>query len=556
MAATIFSNRPFRVSRRHAGWREAPRYAGPSIMSSAANSFEARRIGRRSWLMVVASAVLGLVCVATVWRLGVDTSPAATRRTGLLSLVRALGAQRAVEARLTGGFSRGAASRTASFVTGGRRASVSVLTAVGHIEARYLAHDDPESEADWATASLVLGDTDGGVTLLRSAIARAPERAEFWSDMSAALVTAASGLRQPELWIQALQSADRALALQPRLNEARFNRALALDGLFLTDQARAAWDAYLSVDRASDWADEALERRTRLEAASASDEAWRAFRGRFESRSPTPTHADAAPFRARLRLWIEHELLPAWGRSIRAGRAREAAQQLGLAEDAARVLRDAGGDSLPAAGVARIRALEHGDAAIVRNLAEAHLAFPEAARLSDDGAYDEAARRFNASVGFREANSPYASWSALYESVSAHMVRDLARARTLLSPLEHALPGSYLMGLREWIRGLLDVNENRLAEARAYYLTAWHAFDALGEEDAVARMSALLAESYRCWATLGRRGATSAWRSSVRRPSTCRDAAISSSSWAGVWLFAIELPGRRWRSSARFRSGK
>jgi hypothetical protein len=39
--------------------------------------------------------------------------------------------------------SRGAASRTASFVTGGRRASVSVLTAVGHIEARYLAHDDP-----------------------------------------------------------------------------------------------------------------------------------------------------------------------------------------------------------------------------------------------------------------------------------------------------------------------------------------------------------------------------------------------------------------------------
>ena len=59
---------------------------------------------------------------------------------------------------------------------------------------------------------------------------------------------------------RALTAANRALEIDRLMPEALFNRALALQTVGKTDDARIAWQAYLTIDDRSGWADEARAR--------------------------------------------------------------------------------------------------------------------------------------------------------------------------------------------------------------------------------------------------------------------------------------------------------
>ena len=60
-------------------------------------------------------------------------------------------------------------------------------------------------------------------------------------------------------------AAERAVKADERLIEARFNRALALESLFLEEQARQAWQDYVARDPGSEWADEARRHLEKLQ---------------------------------------------------------------------------------------------------------------------------------------------------------------------------------------------------------------------------------------------------------------------------------------------------
>ena len=57
-----------------------------------------------------------------------------------------------------------------------------------------------------------------------------------------------------------LATANRALEIDRLMPEALFNRALALQMSGMTDDARTAWQSYLTIDDRSGWADEARAR--------------------------------------------------------------------------------------------------------------------------------------------------------------------------------------------------------------------------------------------------------------------------------------------------------
>jgi tetratricopeptide (TPR) repeat protein len=57
-----------------------------------------------------------------------------------------------------------------------------------------------------------------------------------------------------------LATANRALEIDRLMPEALFNRALALQMLGMADDARTAWQSYLTIDDRSGWADEARAR--------------------------------------------------------------------------------------------------------------------------------------------------------------------------------------------------------------------------------------------------------------------------------------------------------
>src|SRR6185503_10647581 len=113
-----------------------------------------------------------------------------------------------------------------------------------------------------------------GIASLRRATVAQPRSAELLSDLGAALLAReeASERRRTGGALPAtvedrdadipaaLEVIEHALELSPRLEEALFNRAVALEQLHLLRSAQTAWQRYLEVDPSTQWASEARQR--------------------------------------------------------------------------------------------------------------------------------------------------------------------------------------------------------------------------------------------------------------------------------------------------------
>lgn len=95
-----------------------------------------------------------------------------------------------------------------------------------------------------------------------AALALAPQNAKIHNDYAVTLLQEAlsqtsSENNQLELKGRALEHVQKALELDNSLLEAHFNRALILQSMRPSEQAKQAWEEYLQKDSTSPWADEA-----------------------------------------------------------------------------------------------------------------------------------------------------------------------------------------------------------------------------------------------------------------------------------------------------------
>jgi hypothetical protein len=104
----------------------------------------------------------------------------------------------------------------------------------------------------FAQAELALGRTDAALGHLTEGLPLDPNNPTMLSNLSAAQYEA-------HKYADAVKSAERALALDPKLAAAAFNRALALEQLNRT-ASTAAWQQYLKLDSTSAWADEVRQK--------------------------------------------------------------------------------------------------------------------------------------------------------------------------------------------------------------------------------------------------------------------------------------------------------
>jgi tetratricopeptide (TPR) repeat protein len=101
------------------------------------------------------------------------------------------------------------------------------------------------------------------------ALQKDPNDPQLQSDMGATLLElgqASDGAERSRYFAEALQYLDRALALNPSLPEALFNRALVYQSIPLVPQAKDAWRKYLQTDSTSPWSREADRNLKTLEA--------------------------------------------------------------------------------------------------------------------------------------------------------------------------------------------------------------------------------------------------------------------------------------------------
>lgn len=231
--------------------RQTAHRAAAFVASGVASAADAPM--RWSLAGAVAAAAV-LVFVVGTDRLVPGRRPSAD----LHALVAAVGTDRTIEGRLTGGFAYGPLRGP---VRAGEAAAVAVAPdvriAAAHSEKSLAALNTPEALHTLGVASLVVGDLDRAIPMLERSVAQPSPDPQFLTDLAAAYLARAARQNRHQDLDKALAAGDRAVKANPALPEALFNRALALDRLSLSEEARTAWQDYLGVDDSSGWADEA-----------------------------------------------------------------------------------------------------------------------------------------------------------------------------------------------------------------------------------------------------------------------------------------------------------
>jgi tetratricopeptide (TPR) repeat protein len=204
----------------------------------------------------VAAAALGLAA-SLVLIVSPQRPGNARPQQELADLVTAVGTERTVEPRLTGGFAYGVLKAP---VRGEPTdvASPDVRIAAARIEKTADAERTPRNLAALGIAYVVIGKSDEAVSVLENATRDAAGDADAWSNLSAAYLVRAQRERRPDDVVKALDAADRATRVAPSLREAWFNRALATEQIGgRREEAKKAWEDYLRIDAASAWSAEA-----------------------------------------------------------------------------------------------------------------------------------------------------------------------------------------------------------------------------------------------------------------------------------------------------------
>jgi CHAT domain-containing protein len=454
----------------------------------AGETAEPGRSGLRQWWLAAAAAVVVVLGGAFLfWRMARPGNFVAP----LVAAAEPLG-YRPIEARLTGGFRwaefRGAVRSTTSEDRNPKR--LKLAGAAG--ESLQRAEQDRGAGAQHAAAiaALLIEDPNGGIERLRKLTADHPLDASAWNDLAAAHLDAAVRFGHASELPLALAAVDRALRIDPKMPEALFNRALIVERIGLIEEARQAWQQFLTVDPASEWAREA---RARLDALP-----------RPRTRSALPTR----PF-------LEVETLGRWGEAMLRGSGADADRQLAIARDASPALATSG-ERLLADAVAAIDAAGGDDR---RQLAMAHVAYRTSRLALSHREADTARRDLERAASLFAGRSAPGELMARYYMASADYVagrideteRELVSLRA--DPRVHP---SYkaLRAQLAWQYGLTQARLARWPAAIESYRAAQALFDELGEQAPSAFLDTLIAEGA---IFLGRRDeAWERWSRSLR----------------------------------------
>jgi CHAT domain-containing protein len=356
----------------------------------------------------------------------------------------------------------------------------------------------PEAVADLGVALLLKGKLDDSISALERAVALDRRNARTESDLAAAYLA-----RTPQVGfddgVKALAHAARAVHLDPSLPEARFNHALALEGLSLLHDADASWRSYLQIDSTSSWAEEARLHGMGIARAAA------ALEHRPDLLQLAATRDRGALERAIVRdpqsarEFLEDEALPQWARLAEMKDARTT-PLLASMRELADILLQAEKDRLP---IEAVEAIERADNAAspgaqLQALAAGHRQYSEGQSALQAGDIRKAAGLFAASrVAFSRGRSPFVRWAEFQLGVCVYQEADYLGARARLSPLLNAEPYPNLHARALWILGLSEIVQNDLDASLSTYRRALLLFRQSGELRNAGAIENLIAEALR-----------------------------------------------------------
>lgn len=220
--------------------------------------FYRRRTVQGLSALLLASAAALVLMVNPSYRAYVLQTPDEARL--VAKLVEAVGEERYIEARLTGGYKYGPLRPVSRGPADARERNLSLLAAAGELQRTAQKNSGPALMGALGGALVLLDDLDTAITTLEKASGLPGADADVFVNLSAAYLARAQRGGPANDYPKALEAAERAILLEPDLPEALYDKALALESIGLSDRAATAWEAFLRVDSNSAWARDAQTR--------------------------------------------------------------------------------------------------------------------------------------------------------------------------------------------------------------------------------------------------------------------------------------------------------
>ncbi|HKI06574.1 MAG TPA: CHAT domain-containing protein [Thermoanaerobaculia bacterium] len=271
----------------------------------------------------------------------------------------------------------------------GSRSTVESRTVYREAQARSREHPTPRALGDYGISQLVTGDYDAAIRTLERASRQAPFDTVLRTDLDAAYLVRGRALNNPRDLVRALNR----IGPNPSLPEPAFNRALALQSLFLRRLAKNAWMQYIRRDPDSSWGLLAAAHLPVLASTEGTMDRGGSVSLPIQSSRPEV-----------LQDWIEEQGLTAWISAVFEGDEtgrRTAELRLGAA---ASRLAELSGDRL-ATDEAQVLSAASGER--LRMLAQGLRDYTEARRWLDRYSFERALELFRrSSVRLGKASSP------------------------------------------------------------------------------------------------------------------------------------------------------
>jgi CHAT domain-containing protein len=422
----------------------------------------------------------------------------------LIGSVAAAGIPRTIEPRLSVPLSyrtcRPADSAgTAAYTTCGLEAdatpSSAVLDLAGRASQQLRAQADPDALHAAALIDLAWAGNDGislqrSVSYLQTASRLSSRSAAILTNLAAALLVRAERHQQPRDLMEAIETADRALELDPRSAAARFNLALGLERLNLDAQAARAWTAFLQVDSVSEWADEVRRRpRPSHQPPDPPEPPTDA------ARSDIAAYVDLDPVGAMFVGW--DRTLEQWGEATLANDSVRADRLLNFADAIGEELKNRGRDASLADAVRDITRLKRHSSAR-STAARLHRDYSAGLRAYRGGEAAAAGRWFERVAAAPATSPPLKAWARYHRAATLVQQGRAALAEKVLQEAlaeVDTLRYPLLAGRIRWVMATLALRGGRYERAIQAARSAAPLLARAGESDNVGAVQTIEADA-------------------------------------------------------------
>lgn len=436
---------------------------------------------RTRWLAV--AAIVACAVVAGIFVFRTTTRPSSpVARLVELSPREA----RPVEARLTGGFAWAPYRGPVRATDGAVSAQQMKLTgAAGEIVESAQRNGNADAQHAAGLALVLVQQPEEAIARLEASAKRSNDP-KVWTDLGAARYLAASQLGRASLYPTALAAEDKALRIDPNLPEALFNRALILERLGLTEDAKRAWETYLRADPSSPWAVEARSRMAQLPASTQSSQFerdWPLLEAAAERGDTARVRSFVDAHRERVRSYAEGEYLSHWAEALQRNDTGEAARWLSIARGVGDALASISGEALLRDTVSAIAGASPEQRGVI---AAAHIDYRRGRIEYSRGQREAAERDFLRSAqGFEATHDPMALEARHYAASTRLLRNDAVGARSDLEHLLNAVNAhpDYLSlgGLVRWELGRAMYYDNDWSQSAAILTEGAALFRRAGE---------------------------------------------------------------------------